>query len=886
MAWLQQVSARLTGRSGPEEETSKRPSTSGVPALERLGLGFLRPASAAEDEDPHLPPTDTVRSGAAVDGEAEASPPLPAPPAPPAAAVAFGSGLESVSSLLGFRRAEDPGPLKTDTARSEKAPPTSASLGLESFSSLLAFSKEPEKSPDAFLADKASPEPQPLPSSAFGSLGLDRVGTLLAFGSTLDEDPTTRPPAGSSDVSPEPKQAPGSAFGSLGLDRVSSLLPFSSPPAAEEDPAKRHPVGAASPEPQTMPGSAFGSLGLDHVSSLLAFSAPSAQEDPTTRPPAESSGVSPEPKQAPGSAFGSLGLDRVSSLLPFSSPPAAEEDPAKRHSVGAASPEPQTMPGSAFGSLGLDHVSSLLAFSAPSAQEDPTTRPPAGSSGVSPEPKQAPGSAFGSLGLDRVSSLLPLSSPPAAEEDPAKSHPVGAASPEPQAMPGSAFGSLGLDHVSSLLAFSAPSVQEDPRKKAAGPSASPEPQPPGSAFGSLGLDVSSLLAFGSTPAEEVPPPRHTPPHASRPPEEPPEAFASLFEHDPLQEEELDEVPTAAKPHLIRRDLQNEEEQPLEERATALPGELVEHEVAHEDEEQVPEPYLLELSSHGMVSQWAPFSSYLGSDLKLTAPLASPPGPLFALPPDSAKRMPEGFIALSVQHHESVSDATAISVGRYFYFDAADYPSFEFTSYPCTCELWRHGRLHWTGQVQLSLGSYGAVDLEDLACAAGRRAPASESRPGDFEVGDLIFVIGFHRNWAVSVGEHTPFEENLRGYQRMLRVGKSGAANRDELGDLGLRIHLDTEVDEAELAKVRPVEKVLEPAGPLDQRLGAANLSRENSLALAGLDEVAEETLENRDGDAGPAVAAVRSSFAWAARRKELLSGGLKSVQNRWEILNL
>ncbi|CAK9060259.1 Uncharacterized protein SCF082_LOCUS31775 [Durusdinium trenchii] len=704
MAWLQQVSARLTGRSGPEEETSKRPSTSGVPALERLGLGFLRPASAAEDEDPHLPPTDTVRSGAAVDGEAEASPPLPAPPAPPAAAVAFGSGLESVSSLLGFRRAEDPGPLKTDTARSEKAPPTSASLGLESFSSLLAFSKEPEKSPDAFLADKASPEPQPLPSSAFGSLGLDRVGTLLAFGSTLDEDPTTRPPAGSSDVSPEPKQAPGSAFGSLGLDRVSSLLPFSSPPAAEEDPAK--------------------------------------------------------------------------------------------------------------------------------------------------------------------------------------SHPVGAASPEPQAMPGSAFGSLGLDHVSSLLAFSAPSVQEDPRKKAAGPSASPEPQPPGSAFGSLGLDVSSLLAFGSTPAEEVPPPRHTPPHASRPPEEPPEAFASLFEHDPLQEEELDEVPTAAKPHLIRRDLQNEEEQPLEERATALPGELVEHEVAHEDEEQVPEPYLLELSSHGMVSQWAPFSSYLGSDLKLTAPLASPPGPLFALPPDSAKRMPEGFIALSVQHHESVSDATAISVGRYFYFDAADYPSFEFTSYPCTCELWRHGRLHWTGQVQLSLGSYGAVDLEDLACAAGRRAPASESRPGDFEVGDLIFVIGFHRNWAVSVGEHTPFEENLRGYQRMLRVGKSGAANRDELGDLGLRIHLDTEVDEAELAKVRPVEKVLEPAGPLDQRLGAANLSRENSLALAGLDEVAEETLENRDGDAGPAVAAVRSSFAWAARRKELLSGGLKSVQNRWEILNL
>eukprot|EP00913_Durusdinium_trenchii_P001095 g1003.t1 len=441
------------------------------------------------------------------------------------------------------------------------------------------------------------------------------------------------------------------------------------------------------------------------------------------------------------------------------------------------------------------------------------------------------------------------------------------ASPEPQPLPSSAFGSLGLDRVGTLLAFGSTLDEEGPGR------------PPGSAFGSLGLDVSSLLAFGSTPAEEVPPPRHTPPHASRPPEdregrlEPPEAFASLFEHDPLQEEELDEVPTAAKPHLIRRDLQNEEEQPLEERATALPGELVEHEVAHEDEEQVPEPYLLELSSHGMVSQWAPFSSYLGSDLKLTAPLASPPGPLFALPPDSAKRMPEGFIALSVQHHESVSDATAISVGRYFYFDAADYPSFEFTSYPCTCELWRHGRLHWTGQVQLSLGSYGAVDLEDLACAAGRRAPASESRPGDFEVGDLIFVIGFHRNWAVSVGEHTPFEETDR-------------PNRDELGDLGLRIHLDTEVDEAELAKVRPVEKVLEPAGPLDQRLGAANLSRENSLALAGLDEVAEETLENRDGDAGPAVAAVRSSFAWAARRKELLSGGLKSVQNRWEILNL
>ena len=44
--------------------------------------------------------------------------------------------------------------------------------------------------------------------------------------------------------------------------------------------------------------------------------------------------------------------------------------------------------------------------------------------------------------------------------------------------------------------------------------------------------------------------------------------------------------------------------------------------------------------------------------------------------------------------------------RYFYFDASKFPSFEFTSYPRMVELWRDGRMRWSGRLQLSLGHFG------------------------------------------------------------------------------------------------------------------------------------------------------------------------------------
>lgn len=61
-------------------------------------------------------------------------------------------------------------------------------------------------------------------------------------------------------------------------------------------------------------------------------------------------------------------------------------------------------------------------------------------------------------------------------------------------------------------------------------------------------------------------------------------------------------------------------------------------------------------------------------------------------------------------------------------------------------------IHFEAQMLTETKPQRAKDTEHHACA---------SCCWLHEVGDLIFVIGFHRNWAVSVGEHTPFEETDR-----------------------------------------------------------------------------------------------------------------------------
>ncbi|CAJ1358310.1 unnamed protein product [Effrenium voratum] len=245
----------------------------------------------------------------------------------------------------------------------------------------------------------------------------------------------------------------------------------------------------------------------------------------------------------------------------------------------------------------------------------------------------------------------------------------------------------------------------------------------------------------------------------------------------------------------------------------------------------------QLSSANLVSHWMPFSAYEGNDLSGIASLDKLaehwPAPVHdTRDPDPA---PEGFRVLSVRHHESNSDPSDISVGKYFYFDASQFPSFEFSSHPCYVEQWRQGTLRWSGQVKLTLGGFGSADLAELSeeevgrFGVGRKEPRSFARAGDFELEDLISVVAFHRDLAPSVGNHLEFERNLYHYQRSCmgkRILPEEAVIVHDLGDLGQRICIETEVDQQELAAIRM------SAIPAIEDEHSAALSRENSLALA------------------------------------------------------
>ena len=339
---------------------------------------------------------------------------------------------------------------------------------------------------------------------------------------------------------------------------------------------------------------------------------------------------------------------------------------------------------------------------------------------------------------------------------------------------------------------------------------------------------------------------------------------------------------------MRMDAEDEEDQHL---SAPLPADVADEPV---ESDALPEwqvspaedepPNWLQLSSEGLISQWAPFSSYTGTDTQLRVRAYRPPQdePLHALPPIVA---PEGFQVLSVRHQESVSDPNAVSVGKYFYFDASAFPSFEFSTHPCLVEQWRGALLVWSGAVTLSLGALGAADLLQTALpATGRKEPRQSSQPGDFEVADVVSVVGFHRNLAVSVGKHMDFPANLFGYQSRC-LGKRASSRQDqkyvdELSDLGKHMRISIEIDEKELIAIRGTTEsratmgtMLEPSAHVDNTGSVAELARENSLMLAGVD-VAEE------GKIPHNIRSSVSSEAWNARRQAVLSARPRHVPDR------
>lgn len=288
-----------------------------------------------------------------------------------------------------------------------------------------------------------------------------------------------------------------------------------------------------------------------------------------------------------------------------------------------------------------------------------------------------------------------------------------------------------------------------------------------------------------------------------------------------------------------------------------------------------ESHSLYLTREDLISHWAPFSSYFHPGMQVA--IAPSPEPQAAV--EAKVPTPEGFLVVSVQHKESVADPTDISVGRYFYFDASPFPTFQFSTYSCFTEQWRQGELIWSGQVQLSLGAYGSVDLPEIASLAAGRKGREESQPGDFEVGDLIFVVGFHRDLANTNGRHVDFDHNLHFYQAAcvgsrLPFNQASALYADDLADLGQRVPLGIEVDEHELAAVRPVVVAVAPA------VAKANANTILQSVAHTTDLSADSFALSQDIPNEGGAGKINLSAAWAARRKEFLRAGLKSLERR------
>lgn len=323
----------------------------------------------------------------------------------------------------------------------------------------------------------------------------------------------------------------------------------------------------------------------------------------------------------------------------------------------------------------------------------------------------------------------------------------------------------------------------------------------------------------------------------------------------------------------------------DEETAEQPSDLVNLQVATSEV-----PHWLQMSSEGLVSQWAPFSSYAASDTNLI--IRPPPMPeegcVALVAPEAT---PEGFRVLSVKHQESLSRG-AISHGKCFYFDAAAFPSYEFALHPCFVEQWRGGSLVWSGAVSLSLGTLGGVDLPPLTLPAfGRKEPRSLSQLGDFEVDDIIFVLGFHKDFAVSVGRHMGFSENLLGYQSYcmgkrasprqdLDTFRKSAKYIDELGDLGKHMQINVEVDEKELVAIRGTTEsrasmgaMLEPSAHVEDTTSVAELARENSLVMAGVEVAEEGTIPHN-------VRSSTDSDAWNARRQAMLNARPRHAPDR------
>jgi len=134
--------------------------------------------------------------------------------------------------------------------------------------------------------------------------------------------------------------------------------------------------------------------------------------------------------------------------------------------------------------------------------------------------------------------------------------------------------------------------------------------------------------------------------------------------------------------------------------------------------------------------------------------------------------PEGFKVLHNRFLEPpkarIQEPT-LREGMYFFFDDRTFPRFPFDTRVWEVEQWRNGNMVWSGMVLIERGiDGGEAAAETDSTARGCREPASERGERQWQLGDTVFVLGFHQDNKAFAG--FTYDDNLTAYE--MQIGSS------------------------------------------------------------------------------------------------------------------
>lgn len=131
--------------------------------------------------------------------------------------------------------------------------------------------------------------------------------------------------------------------------------------------------------------------------------------------------------------------------------------------------------------------------------------------------------------------------------------------------------------------------------------------------------------------------------------------------------------------------------------------------------------------------------------------------------------PEGFKVLHTRFMEPPKarfQQPTLREGMYFFFDDTTFPRFPFDTKVWEVEQWRNGNMIWSGMALIEPGIDGAQAAHETdATARGCREPASDCAEGQWQLGDTVFVLGFHQDNKAFAG--FKYDDNLTAYEMQI-----------------------------------------------------------------------------------------------------------------------